>query len=157
MFYDYYSGTPLGLLETTVKERVIAARYFKAGLARPWDILITNQSGIIVSDADPSLLRRDIRDVLGARAAAAILSASSSRLVSVDGESTLAIAGSYPRLGWRVIAMIREAAFMGDISLLVVRIFLLGLACMIVAFALSTLLSGTITRSVCWARSSRRW
>jgi two-component system sensor histidine kinase YesM len=146
MFYDFYTGAPLGLLETTVKERVIAARYATQGSAMPWDIVITNQGGIIVSDADPSLLRRDIRDVFGASAASAILAGDRSRLLRINGASTLVITGSYPRLGWRVIGMIRERAFMGDISLLVLRILLIGLGCMLVSLVLSTLVSGTITK-----------
>jgi two-component system, sensor histidine kinase YesM len=146
MFYDYYSGAPLGLLETTVKERVIAARYSRAGQAVPWDILITNESGTIVSTVDPSQLRRDIRDAFGAPAAAAIMGAAPSRVLTIKGEPTLVIAGRYPRLGWRVFGMMRERAFMGDISVLVLRILLLGAGCIVVAVVLSTLVSGTITR-----------
>ncbi|MGA2976147.1 MAG: histidine kinase [Spirochaetia bacterium] len=146
MFYDYYSGAPLGLLETTVKERVIAARYSGAGAAVPWDIIITNQSGIIVSAADPSQLRRDIRDALGARAASVIMDAPGSRILPVNGQSTLVVASSYPRLGWRVFGLIQTRAFMGDLTVLVLRILLLGAGCVLVAIALSTLVSGTITR-----------
>ncbi len=146
MFYDYYTGAPLGLLETTVKERVIAARYSNPGLTVPWEVLIANQGGIIVSDADPSLLRRDIRDVFGSQVASAFLAANSSRVLRINGASTLVITASYHRLGWRVIGMIREQAFMGDISLLVLRILLVGLACMLISFLLSMFVSGTITR-----------
>jgi two-component system sensor histidine kinase YesM len=146
MFYDYYSGAPLGLLETTVKERVIAARYSRVGLAMPWDILITNESGTIVSAADTAQLRRDIRDAFGTPVATEIMTVATPRVLPINGEPTLVIAGRYPRLGWRVFAMVRERAFMGDISVLVLRILLLGIGCMIVAVALSMLVSGTITR-----------
>ncbi|MFZ4614819.1 MAG: cache domain-containing sensor histidine kinase [Rectinemataceae bacterium] len=136
----------VGMLEANIDERTLAAAYSHVVYGESGRFLIVDDWGTIVS----SSLRAEIGKPVALNPALSWVDGSSSggRVVSGRSGKLLVTSLAYPRFGWTLIGVAPLSELLSDTHSVTLLIFLAGLVCVLLAMAISYLVSTSITRPV---------
>jgi len=137
-FNSQMSGAQLGILQLSVEERYISEQYANVKLGESGQVFIVDGAGDIVSSTDPSFLNTSARGEPYYR----LLSGEEpGRTFVKNGKRYLVVSRPYPRLNWQIAGIVPIGEITKDKSLLTSRFTALGMLFVLLALAVTPLLS----------------
>lgn len=133
LIYEENSGNPLGICELFLSERKIAAVYADCDVAYEGDLFIANERGRIISHLNKEALYTDI----SARRYFRRMTENNSDdagLIPGRGNSGPVAFARNESLNWFIVFSFRGESQLFDVLLLLLRITLVGILCLFIAY-----------------------